>query len=688
MNDDYLNFDGWKDFLRSPQELAKEFALTNYNSWNELVFDIYLYDSCVDNSSIDSTNSLELQTLLNEISTYIRQKSDSCGYIWDVGPPIIHQDKEPIENGKYITYMSGRLRFYDSIEDEWFLISMLFEISKIYNNICISVHDNDGEILLIEAADDIPDWIGPENCQNRVWIAYGKIYILSMKKSQSISKEEAITNIKVVQPADDRVQDTLKKRIDANKKYLGSFQHRALCLLPESIAFLLCENPQLIAHIINCNAATDRLLRRKYLSAFSFLQGSLNLFSSIKRSKSLTGSNFVVASIKFTKTLYAKFKFEPFNVPKAMHGFRREAEAIANDLFLKYRYEEIDEGQNHNISEISKDEISTAIEIGSKILSGLEILYQTLEASSRMTKKSASVSPLDKAQSTEILKSILDMLQNYQTGDHESKYGSKVSFDSDKWIYLNSTEMDEKLNRNSAQNVSDEDDKSSMDRKDDISTLNSIIESVTQFVAKESSIDGIDNSAAAIHSTKLTAEETFKSKHIEIDVSDREKLLDAYKSLLDEEETESTMSLDSDADDRDDMTISNPPTSNVKSTTKVYEHPTDSGMKYTEKDSIVGNIAVDSSIIDGCGVHVLGNDKESNSWDSDDVSSADSDDFVIEGQDWNDAADPLQQASEQDGSDDESMGEDEFYDEYEVRLFLVIRIDVCDYQIYLGNDGE
>jgi len=32
----------------------------------------------------------------------------------------------------------------------------------------ISVKDNDGEFLLIEAANYLPKWLEPENCENRV----------------------------------------------------------------------------------------------------------------------------------------------------------------------------------------------------------------------------------------------------------------------------------------------------------------------------------------------------------------------------------------------------------------------------------------------------------------------------------------------------------------------------------------
>jgi hypothetical protein len=43
----------------------------------------------------------------------------------------------------------------------------LFEISKAFD--CqIQVHDNDGEFLLIEAADHLPKWLTPDSAKGRV----------------------------------------------------------------------------------------------------------------------------------------------------------------------------------------------------------------------------------------------------------------------------------------------------------------------------------------------------------------------------------------------------------------------------------------------------------------------------------------------------------------------------------------
>lgn len=88
-----------------------------------------------------------------------------------------------------LPHLWGRTRFGDSVDDEWFIVWLLFQLSRhdsdlaarygvlsqltislaAYVLICnCSVTDNDGQFLLIEAALVIPRWIKPETTKNRV----------------------------------------------------------------------------------------------------------------------------------------------------------------------------------------------------------------------------------------------------------------------------------------------------------------------------------------------------------------------------------------------------------------------------------------------------------------------------------------------------------------------------------------
>lgn len=56
----------------------------------------------------------------------------------------------------------------DNIDDEWFIVFLLIELTKQVEGLIVRVVDTDGEFLLIEAADYLPNWASPETCDKRV----------------------------------------------------------------------------------------------------------------------------------------------------------------------------------------------------------------------------------------------------------------------------------------------------------------------------------------------------------------------------------------------------------------------------------------------------------------------------------------------------------------------------------------
>ena len=75
-------------------------------------------------------------------------------------------------------HLGACVRFGDNVEDEWLCVSLLFAITKHFPDVIVQMHDNDGEMLLIEAADALPRWLEPDTSENRIFVVGGKLHIV------------------------------------------------------------------------------------------------------------------------------------------------------------------------------------------------------------------------------------------------------------------------------------------------------------------------------------------------------------------------------------------------------------------------------------------------------------------------------------------------------------------------------
>ncbi|CAH8874681.1 unnamed protein product [Trichobilharzia szidati] len=127
----------------------------------------------------------------------------------------------------------------ECIEDEWFIVWILLELSKFDPRIIIQVSDEDGEFLLIECADHLPKWLNPENAENRVWLYQGKLNILCKNRKDKMALNDALHSFKVFNASDfllsSAIQSAIQKRI---MKYPDSIEtaHLAHITVPYSVA--------------------------------------------------------------------------------------------------------------------------------------------------------------------------------------------------------------------------------------------------------------------------------------------------------------------------------------------------------------------------------------------------------------------------------------------------------------------
>lgn len=59
----------------------------------------------------------------------------------------------------------------------------IFSEFTVSNNVAARIFDADGEFVLVEAANVLPDWVTPKTVERKVWIYKGNVLLLDQKTS-------------------------------------------------------------------------------------------------------------------------------------------------------------------------------------------------------------------------------------------------------------------------------------------------------------------------------------------------------------------------------------------------------------------------------------------------------------------------------------------------------------------------
>ena len=127
----------------------------------EMRYDIFVL-------SEPSSSSPSCETLLR------RMWELSGGYIWhEMGPNL-----QPAGSIAGKAHYTGTLRYGEGVDDEWMLLAVLRQLSVSIKGIAVRAVDGDGQFMLIEAAEVLPDWMDPAGMDNRVFIRDGHLVVL------------------------------------------------------------------------------------------------------------------------------------------------------------------------------------------------------------------------------------------------------------------------------------------------------------------------------------------------------------------------------------------------------------------------------------------------------------------------------------------------------------------------------
>ncbi|KAK2878909.1 hypothetical protein Q8A67_019700 [Cirrhinus molitorella] len=265
-----------------------------------------------------------LQNILAEIAPLLVQ------YIWQHQPFNL---KYHPEKGDVPAHLGGVTEFGDNVEDEWFIVYLLKHITGTFSDVAAVVYDNDGQFLLIEAAEHLPKWLDPDSSENRVFLYRGELHILPNRTrsgevgwprdsvpavGQALEVLHSHTESCLAKQS---IRTVLAKRLNGYPEKIQQNFHCTHCYVPAGIAVVLSRRPDLIAPAV---------------SAF-YLRDPVDL-QACRTFRTFPPDTRVMTSVKFTRCLYAQLQQQSF-VPDRRSGFtlpaRSHPQYRAHELGMK-----------------------------------------------------------------------------------------------------------------------------------------------------------------------------------------------------------------------------------------------------------------------------------------------------------------------------------------------------------------
>ncbi|TKY90584.1 hypothetical protein EX895_000582 [Sporisorium graminicola] len=275
----------------------------------------------------------------------------------------------------------------ECVEDEWYATHLLIRASMHLSEhqLCISLEDEDGQFLLIEAAEYLPDWATPEAVINRVWISDGHLHLIpphhESSKGDTLDARRAVelvTDATTLTRASDDIEAAAFARAYEFPSAAAPHHHRTLAYMPRRIANVLAAEPQLIAHYVMSIQSRDVVSSRSGSRLVHFPPPAQASTDSKSNDPSTAHSEdqVVLASVRMTRHLYAQLLHDRFFPPRQL-GPQWQA------AVEKYRLRLFHPSPSTNTQTKIEDEAQVQLEmqqgrwydLGAKIWCGMEMAY-------------------------------------------------------------------------------------------------------------------------------------------------------------------------------------------------------------------------------------------------------------------------------------------------------------------------
>ncbi|XP_034993927.1 protein ecdysoneless homolog [Zootoca vivipara] len=435
-----------------------------------------------------------LQQYIERILTHLAPMLVS--YIWQSQPFNLKYKpaKEHIP-----AHIGGLTKFGDNIEDEWFIVYLIKEITKEFPQLAARVDDNDGEFLLIEAADFLPKWLNPENSCNRVFFHCGELCIIPLPKTPEEETLLPATSPTIPQAlkllsahsggfvAAKTIRTAVYKRINEYPEQIQTFLHRAHCYLPAGIAAVLKQCPALLSAAVQ---------------AF-YLRDPIDL-KACRNFKIFPPDTRIMTSVTFTKCLYAQLVKQTF-VPDRRSGYslppRSDPQYKAYELGMKLAHgfeilcskcsSPSDDSKEHMLNVPLWDAFLNSLKKNNYFKGELEGSVQYLNLLHRAENyfQHAVISPQSSVADSpgeEILKIL--KATSFNVEDFGKETTSLPPEDDDGWLEISPDTLDQILKEAAGTNKST----STSDEEEQNYDLSQIAENMKAFISKVSTHEGAE----------------------------------------------------------------------------------------------------------------------------------------------------------------------------------------------------
>ncbi|KAN0063047.1 hypothetical protein ACQY0O_004210 [Thecaphora frezii] len=385
-----------------------------------------------------------LSTLRSKLDAYIQQYAyhdERIGgpYIWHREPPSLSlclpaSTSHRASSAPYPPSVRVHLRTGgDCVEDEWFLTYILHrattDAAHFGVDLALTLQDEDGQFLLIEAAEALPKWVTPENVQNRVWIYRGHLHIVPLEHRSSVMPPaqpdsdddpdcpptitvhdalRAVADTSTFTSVSDDVERAAFARIQEYPLAAADHHHTTLAYLSRRVARVLRSDSQLVSNATEALTTRDVVSSRAAMKLRRFPSSAADATTATSSAatdamdqddptdpgSSSRGANgddpaVVLTPVRLTRHLYAHLCYDRFFPPKA---FGKEWQMAVEKYRLRM-HQSANGTAQQPVAGRPEDEAEVQHEmqqgrwrdIGAKIWCGLEMAYE--ESASRRSRE-------------------------------------------------------------------------------------------------------------------------------------------------------------------------------------------------------------------------------------------------------------------------------------------------------------